>query len=176
MVVVAQQEAMAFRHNHIGTEHLFLGLLHNADKDSPSVSSEVLAGFGVSLDQVRAHVKRTIGEGDKDVDALQIPLTPKAKQALELALREALSLGHNYIGTEHILLGLLRDDTTAMHSLLMSRGIEPAAIRGRVIEKLGIARTPSPQAAPKPKVLSRDAEIWKKGYDAGWAARGELDV
>ena len=104
VIVLAQEEARALRHNYIGTEHLLLGLMREAD----GVAARVLGSLEVSLDEVRGDVGRIVGEGDSESQG-QLPFTPRAKKVLELALREALSLGHNYIGTEHVLLGLVRE-------------------------------------------------------------------
>src|SRR5450756_1199196 len=98
VIVLAQEEARVLRHNYIGTEHLLLGLLREAD----GVAARVLGTLEVSLEEVRGEIQRIVGEGENEAQG-QIPFTPRAKKVLELALREALSLGHNYIGTEHIL-------------------------------------------------------------------------
>src|SRR5688500_18289252 len=103
VVVLAQDEARALRHNYIGTEHLLLGLLRGEE----GLAARVLESFDVTLEEVRALVARIVGEGE-EVTTGQIPFTPHAKKVLELSLREAVSLKHNYIGTEHILLGLVR--------------------------------------------------------------------
>src|SRR5450756_1725387 len=97
VVVLAQEEARALKHNYIGTEHLLLGLL----REEEGVAARVLAGLEVSVEEVRAAVVRIVGSGEESPQG-QIPFTPRAKKVRELALREALSLGHNYIGTEHI--------------------------------------------------------------------------
>src|SRR5207237_1339240 len=102
VVVLAQDEARALRHNYIGTEHILLGLL----REEEGLAARVLESLDITVEEVRAQVARIVGQGD-EVTTGQIPFTPRAKKVLELALREALSLGHNYIGTEHILLGLV---------------------------------------------------------------------
>ena len=103
VVVLAQDEAQALGHNYIGTEHLLLGLL----REREGLAARVLHSLDVTVEEVRAQVARIVGRGD-EVRAGMIPFTPRAKKALELALREAQALGHNYIGTEHVLLGLVR--------------------------------------------------------------------
>src|SRR3989440_12876797 len=103
VVVLAQEEARALRHNYIGTEHILLGLM----REEEGLAARVLESLDITVEEVRAQVARIVGQGD-EVTTGQIPFTPRAKKVLELALREALSLGHNYIGTEHILLGLGR--------------------------------------------------------------------
>jgi Clp amino terminal domain, pathogenicity island component len=105
VVVLAQEEARALGHDYIGTEHILLGLL----REEGGLAARVLAGLSVTVDRVRGRVVRTVGSGP-EMTAGQIPFRPRAKKVLELALGEALSLGHNYIGTEHVLLGLLRED------------------------------------------------------------------
>jgi ATP-dependent Clp protease ATP-binding subunit ClpC len=103
VVVLAQDEARALRHNYIGTEHLLLGLL----REEEGLGARMLGGLGIEVDEVRNLVRSMVGEGD-EASTGQIPFTPAAKETLELSLREALSLGHKYIGTEHVLLGLVR--------------------------------------------------------------------
>src|ERR1700761_9463950 len=103
-VVLAQEEARLLDHNYIGTEHILLGLLGEPE----SVAGIVLADFGLTVQGTRAEVETAVGRGKKAPSG-HIPFTPRAKKTLELSLREALGLGHNYIGTEHILLGLIRE-------------------------------------------------------------------
>ena len=104
VVVLAQEEARMLSHNYIGTEHILLGLIHEGD----GIAAKALESLGVSLEAVRAQVEEIIGQGQQAPSG-HIPFTPRAKKVLELSLREALQLGHNYIGTEHILLGLIRE-------------------------------------------------------------------
>ena len=104
VVVLAQEEARLLNHDYIGTEHILLGLVH----EEQGVAARALTELGISLEAVRDEVRQTIGQGDSPPTG-HIPFTPRAKKVLELSLREALALGHNYIGTEHILLGLLRE-------------------------------------------------------------------
>jgi ATP-dependent Clp protease ATP-binding subunit ClpA len=100
VVVLAQDESRMLKHNYIGTEHILLGLL----REEHGQAARVLGSLGITVEEVRAQVVRIVGLGDEPTEA-NIPFTPRAKKVLELALREALSLGHDYIGTEHILLG-----------------------------------------------------------------------
>ena len=104
VVVLAQEEARMLSHNYIGTEHILLGLIHEGE----GVAAKALESLGISLEAVRAQVEEIIGQGQQAPSG-HIPFTPRAKKVLELSLREALQLGHNYIGTEHILLGLIRE-------------------------------------------------------------------
>jgi hypothetical protein len=117
VVVLAQDEARALKHNYIGTEHILLGLL----REEEGLAARVLESLDITVEEVRAQVARIVGQGD-EVTTGQIPFTPRAKKVLELALREALSLGHNYIGTEHILLGLVGGAGAAY---LRSRRLDP---------------------------------------------------
>jgi len=105
VVVLAQDEARSLKHNYIGTEHLLLGLF----REEEGIAARALESLGITLGEVRAQVARLVGEGD-EIAGGQIPFTPRAKKVLELSMREALSLGHNYIGTEHILLGVAREN------------------------------------------------------------------
>ncbi|MDI9599089.1 MAG: Clp protease N-terminal domain-containing protein, partial [Acidobacteriota bacterium] len=131
VVVLAQEEARSLKHNYIGTEHLLLGLL----REEEGVAARVLDGLDVSVEEVRAAVVRIVGSGEESPQG-QIPFTPRAKKVLELALREALSLGHNYIGTEHILLGLVREDEGVAARILLDLDAEPDKIRGEVMRAL----------------------------------------
>ena len=108
VVVLAQDEARALNHNYIGTEHLLLGLIHEGE----GVAAKALESMDISLDAVRSQVIEIIGEG-QSAPTGHIPFTPRGKKVFELSMREALQLGHNYIGTEHLLLGLLREHDDA---------------------------------------------------------------
>ena len=128
VVVLAQEEARALRHNYIGTEHILLGLL----REEEGVAARVLESLGITADLVRANVVRIV-QGGEEVSSGQIPFTPRAKRVLELALREALSLGHNYIGTEHILLGLLSENEGVGVRILLESDVDSEKIRTQVI-------------------------------------------
>jgi ATP-dependent Clp protease ATP-binding subunit ClpC len=135
VVVLAQDEARSLGHNYIGTEHLLLGLL----REEEGVGAQVLAELGVTLDEVRDQVVRIVGEGDRVAPGhAQIPFTPRAKKVLELSLREGLSLGHTYIGTEHILLGLTRENDGVAARILLDLGIGADPVREKIVERLGI--------------------------------------
>src|SRR4051812_26594165 len=114
VVVLAQEEARTLKHNYIGTEHILLGLL----REEEGLAARVLESLDITVERVRAQVVRIVGSGE-EVTSGQIPFTPRAKKVLELALREALSLGHNYIGTEHILLGLVRENEGVAARILL---------------------------------------------------------
>ena len=132
VVVLAQDEARALSHNYLGTEHLLLGLLRQQE----GLGSRVLAAFGITLEEVRANVVRIVGQGDEVVTG-QIPFTKHAIRVLELALRESLSLNHNYIGTEHILLGLVRENEGVAFRILLDFDAHPDNTRDAVIRMLG---------------------------------------
>jgi len=132
VVVLAQDEARALKHNYIGTEHLLLGLI----REKEGLAVRVLDSYAVTLEEVRAQVVRIIGVGEEELATGQIPFTPRAKKVLELSLREALSLGHNYIGTEHILLGLVRVDEGVGARILLDFGADAETIRNDVIHML----------------------------------------
>jgi ATP-dependent Clp protease ATP-binding subunit ClpC len=146
VVVLAQEEARDLRHNYIGTEHLLLGLL----REEEGVGAHVLGELGVSLDDVRAQVGEIIGRGDV-VTTGQIPFTPRAKKVLELSLREALTLGHNYIGTEHVLLGIARENDGVAAQILLGGGADADVIRDAVIRKVG----PVPPRGAAPRLSGR---------------------
>src|SRR5687767_15786916 len=142
VVVLAQDEARALKHNYIGTEHILLGLL----REEEGLAARVLESLDITVEEVRAQVARIVGQGD-EVTTGQIPFTPRAKKVLELALREALSLGHNYIGTEHILLGLVRENEGVAARILLDFDADAEKIRNEIIRMLsGPGRRQSGQA------------------------------
>ena len=130
-VVLAQEEARLLQHNYIGTEHLLLGLIHEGE----GVAAKALESLGIGLAAVRQQVEEIIGRGQQAPSG-HIPFTPRAKKVLELALREAIQLGHNYIGTEHILLGLIREGDGVAAQVLVRLGADLNRTRQRVIEVL----------------------------------------
>jgi ATP-dependent Clp protease ATP-binding subunit ClpC len=131
VVVLATEEARALKHNYIGSEHILLGLLGVKE----TVAARVLTSLGISLESARANVVRVVGTGE-EITSGQIPFTPRAKKILELALREALALGHNYIGPEHILLGLAREDEGVATRVLLDFAVDAEKIRDAVIRLL----------------------------------------
>jgi ATP-dependent Clp protease ATP-binding subunit ClpC len=131
VVVLAQEEARTLKHNYIGTEHILLGLL----REEEGLAARVLESLDITTERVRSQVVRIVGSGE-EVTAGQIPFTPRAKKVLELALREALSLGHNYIGTEHILLGLVRENEGVAARILLDFDADSDKIRNEVIRML----------------------------------------
>jgi ATP-dependent Clp protease ATP-binding subunit ClpA len=133
VVVLSQEEARTLRHDYIGTEHILLGLLRERD----GIAAQALGRVGITLEPVRARVVRIVGSGDEPVTRGQVPFTPRAKKVLELALREAVGLGHDYIGTEHILLGLLREQEGIGAEILMGLDADPKRLREIVLELIG---------------------------------------
>ena len=131
VVVLAQEEARTLKHNYIGTEHILLGLL----REEEGLAARVLEGLEITVEDVRAQVIRIVGSGE-EVTSGQIPFTPRAKKVLELALREALSLGNNYIGTEHILLGLVRENEGVAARILADFDADSEKIRNEIIRML----------------------------------------
>ena len=130
--MLAQEEARALKHNYIGTEHLLLGLLGEEE----GIGARVLESLDVTVEGVRAQVARIIGSGD-EVTSGQIPFTPRAKKVLELSLREALFLGHKWIGTEHVLLGLVAEGEGVACRILLDFGVTADAVRKEVERLLG---------------------------------------
>jgi ATP-dependent Clp protease ATP-binding subunit ClpA len=139
VVVRAQEEARTLRHNFIGTEHLLLGLLRQEEEND---SWRPLQSLGVTLEATRESVTRLVGSAEEPTSG-QVPFTPRAKKVLELSLREALSLGHNWIGPEHILLGMARENEGVAVRVLLEFGADADQIRGRVTEQVGSAPTVS---------------------------------
>ena len=131
VVVLAQDEARMLKHNYIGTEHLLLGLIHEGE----GVAAKALESLGISLDAVRQEVEEIIGRG-QDTPSGHIPFTRRAKKVLELSLRESLQLGHDYIGTEHIRLGLIREGNGVAAQVLVKLGADLNRVRLQVLQVL----------------------------------------
>ena len=147
VVVLAQEEARLLNHNYIGTEHILLGLIHEGE----GVAAKALESLGISLEGVRGQVEELIGQGGSSPSG-HIPFTPRAKKVLELSLREALQLGHNYIGTEHILLGLIREGEGVAAQVLVKLGADLSRVRQQVIQLLsGYAGSGGPMGAASEK-------------------------
>ncbi|MDQ2748757.1 MAG: AAA family ATPase, partial [Actinomycetota bacterium] len=154
VVVLAQEEARMLNHNYIGTEHILLGLIHEGE----GVAAKALESLGISLDAVRQQVEEIIGQGQQAPSG-HIPFTPRAKKVLELSLREALQLGHNYIGTEHILLGLIREGEGVAAQVLVKLGADLNKVRQQVIQLLNGYQSKEPaggttsEAAPSTSLV-----------------------
>jgi ATP-dependent Clp protease ATP-binding subunit ClpC len=165
VVVLAQDEARALRHNYIGTEHILLGLL----REEEGLAARVLESLDITVEEVRAQVARIIGRGDEPIVSGQIPFTPRAKKVLELSLREALSLKHNYIGTEHILLGLVRENEGVAARILLDFDADAEKIRNEIMRVLSGPGGPG-------VVLAGEATetVQHRAVRGGWTSYGLL--
>ena len=133
VLALAQDEAIRFNHNYIGTEHLLLGLV----REGEGVAARVLDSLGVELSKVRTAVEFIIGRGDSTTSPSEITLSPRTKKLIELAVDESRKLGHSHVGTEHLLLGLIRDDGSMACEILKAQGVTLEKIRHQVIATLG---------------------------------------
>jgi ATP-dependent Clp protease ATP-binding subunit ClpC len=153
-VVFAREEARRLEYNYIGTEHLLLGLCRETD----GIAAKALRSLDVSIDDVRTQVERLIGRG-RSAPIGRFPFNPRAKTVLELSMREALQLGHNYIGTEHLLLGLVREAESGAARLLAARGADLNAVRQEVARQLATGAGDRAAAAkPSKEGLIADIE------------------
>ncbi|MBU0605569.1 MAG: ATP-dependent Clp protease ATP-binding subunit [Candidatus Omnitrophica bacterium] len=144
VILLAKEEAKRFNHDYIGTEHILLGLI----REGEGVAAAVLASFGLSPDKIRLEVEKLVQPGPATVVSGDLPFTPKAKKVIELAIDEARSLGHNYIGTEHLLLGLIREGEGVASQVLMNSGLELDKVREEVMNLLG-SEVPGYEAGQK---------------------------
>ena len=172
VVVLAQEEARMLNHNYIGTEHILLGLIHEGE----GVAAKGLESLGISLEGVRSQVEEIIGQGQQAPSG-HIPFTPRAKKVLELSLREALQLGHNYIGTEHILLGLIREGEGVAAQVLVKLGADLNRVRQQVIQLLsGYQGKEAAASGPAEGTPSTSLVLDQFGRNLTTAAReGKLD-
>ncbi len=169
VLTLAQEEALRFNHNYIGTEHILLGLV----REGEGVAAKVLANLGVDLAKVRSAVEFIIGRGDKAVTG-EIGLTPRAKKVIELAVDEARRLGHQYIGTEHLLLGLVREGEGIAAGVLESLGVSLEKVRAEVIRVL--SQSMPQQGGVQPRAVARTPTLDQLGVDLTALARqGKLD-
>ena len=169
VLTLAQDEAQRFNHNYIGTEHLLLGLV----REGEGVAARVLENMNVELAKVRTAVEFIIGRGDRPVVG-EVGLTPRAKRVIELAIDEARRLGHNYIGTEHLLLGLVREGEGIAAGVLESLGVNLDKVRHEVIRVLSQSSAAGP--APETKRTSKTPTVDQLGINLTEAARaGKLD-
>jgi ATP-dependent Clp protease ATP-binding subunit ClpC len=153
VVVLAQEESRLLGHNHIGTEHILLGLVREGD----GVAAIALQRLGIELELVRKRVEEIIGRGEGVPSMAHIPFTPRAKKVLELSLREALGLGHNYIGTEHILLGVVREGEGVAAQVLVEVGATLDRVRHQVTQLLSGGARDLPHAPPEEGLGERAA-------------------
>jgi len=169
VVVLAQEEARLLNHNYIGTEHILLGLVHERE----GVAARALESLGVRLDRVCQLVEEIIGQGGSSPSG-HIPFTPRAKKVLELSLREAIQLGHNHIGTEHILLGLLKEGEGVACKVLVKLGANLPKVRARVLEL--VADDGGEGAAAPTPTLSAELRAVIEEARGEAAAAGESEV
>lgn len=155
VVVLAQEEARILMHGHIGSEHILLGLL----REEEGLAARVLASFDVEIDKVREMTVEIVGKGEHPAEG-QIPFTPRGKKIMELALREALSYGHNYIGTEHILLAQVRETEGVAARILRDLSLDPEKVRDETVRVLnpGVAQ----QVRPTAKLVVKEVEVVPK--------------
>jgi ATP-dependent Clp protease ATP-binding subunit ClpC len=170
VIILAKEEARRFNHDYIGTEHILLGLI----REGEGVAAAVLQNMGMSLETIRLEVEKLVQPGPTTQILGDIPFTPRAKKVLELAAEEARSLGHNYIGTEHILLGLIREGEGVASQVLMNLGLDLNIVRNQVMQFLGSATPGYGQAAQKAKTKTPALDAF--GRDLAYLAReGKLD-
>ena len=160
VVVLAQEEARMLDHNYIGTEHILLGLMHEGE----GIAARALTSLDISLEAVRRLVEEIIGRGQQAPSG-HIPFTPRAKKVLELSLREALQLGHNYIGTEHILLGLFREGDGVGVQVLVQLGADPNRVRQEVVHLVRGAK-----GAQRTRIVATGESVRLRGPGEHWVA------
>jgi ATP-dependent Clp protease ATP-binding subunit ClpA len=154
VVVLAQEESRSLNHNYIGTEHLVLGIL----REERGTGAKALESLDVALDAVRGEVETRIGRGDQQQSG-HIPFTPRAKKALELSLRESLALGHDYIGTGHLVLGLIRKGDGVGVEILVGLGTDLNVLRARVIELLPNDTEEGDASGPRTRIVTRTERL-----------------
>ncbi|HZB41367.1 MAG TPA: ATP-dependent Clp protease ATP-binding subunit [Ilumatobacter sp.] len=170
VVVLAQEEARLLNHSYIGTEHILLGLIHEGE----GVAAKALESLSISLEAVRNQVEEIIGQGGSSPSG-HIPFTPRAKKVLELSLREALQLGHNYIGTEHILLGLIREGEGVAAQVLVKLGADLSRVRQQVIQLLSGYQGPSGGSGSSGSSSGRGGEQGSASANVGGQSKGGDD-
>ena len=152
VMALANQEAQRFNHEYIGTEHILLGLI----KEGSGVGANVLRNLGVDLPKVRMEIEKLVKPGPDMVTMGKLPQTPRAKKVVEYAIEEARNLSHNYVGTEHLLLGLLREHDGVAAQVLMNLGLKLEEVRAEVLTLLGAGLEPEAAASPGGQALSND--------------------
>src|SRR3989338_5159347 len=153
VIVFAKEEAIRFNHDYIGTEHLLLGLI----REGEGVAAAVLQKMGLNLETIRLEVEKLVQPGPTTQVLGDIPFTPRSKKALELAAEESRSLGHNYIGTEHLLLGLIREGEGAASQVLLNLGLDLNKVRNEIMELLGSVTPGFGSQTSKSKTPALDA-------------------
>ena len=157
VMVLAQEESGRLRHDHVGTEHLLLGLI----REGEGVAAQALAATGVTLDGARGQVEGIVGHGEREAGG-QVPFTQRSKAVLEASLKEAMGMGHNHIGTEHLLLGLLREPEGVAARTLSNLGADPEAVRREVVGRLG--ETSRPETREGQGRLERTREVLRRSF------------
>ncbi len=171
VILLAKEEAKRFNHDYIGTEHILLGLI----REGEGVAAAVLQKLGLSPEKIRLEVEKLVQSGPSTMVSGDIPFTPKAKKVIELAMEEARSLGHNYIGTEHLLLGLIREGEGVASQVLMNLGLDLNRVRNEVITLLG-SSSPAPAAGSSTGTRTKTPALDAFGRDLTQLAReGKLD-
>src|SRR3990167_290050 len=171
VILLAKEEAKRFNHDYIGTEHILLGLI----REGEGVSAAVLQKLGLSPEKIRLEVEKLVQSGPSTMVSGDIPFTPKAKKVIELAMEEARSLGHNYIGTEHLLLGLIREGEGVASQVLMNLGLDLNRVRNEVITLLG-SSSPAPTGGGSGGARTKTPALDAFGRDLTLFAReGKLD-
>ena len=174
VVVLAQEEARMLNHNYIGTEHILLGLIH----EGRGVAARALESLGISLEAVREQVEEIIGQGQQAPSG-HIEFTPRVKKVLELSLREARALGHNYIGTEHILLGLIREGEGVAAQVLVKLGADLSRVREQVVQLLAGYQAEAgvePAARPSARAGREDLRLLSQLLDRVTAMESRLSA
>ncbi len=169
VIILAKEETKRFNHDYIGTEHILLGLI----REGEGVASAILQNMGLSLDKIRLEIEKLVQPGPATVISGDIPFTPRAKRVIELSMEEARSLGHNYIGTEHLLLGLLREGEGVAAQVLLSLGLDLNKVRNEVMELLGQGIPSAGAAAPGVKVKGKTPALDTFGRDLTALARDD---
>ena len=147
VIILAREEAGRFRHDFVGTEHILLGLI----RDGEGIATAVLQRLGLRLETVKAEVERALAGFPKTLTFGEVPFTPQAKRVLELSIEEARQLGHNYIGTEHLLLGLMKEGQSIAAKILESLGARLDEVRQETLSLSVTSTIPARRSAPRPR-------------------------
>lgn len=172
VILIAQEEAKRLNHDYVGTEHILLGLIALGE----GVAAQVLANLGVDLRRVRAEIEKIVGSGDNVMLLGEIPFTPRTKKVLELSVEEAQNMGHNYVGTEHLLLGLIREEEGVAARVLENIGVRLDLVREEVVNLLGESKPPITGQMPSKPGKSKTPTLEEFGRDlTQFAAENKLD-
>ncbi|MBI4249853.1 MAG: ATP-dependent Clp protease ATP-binding subunit [Elusimicrobia bacterium] len=172
VILIAQEEAKRLNHDYVGTEHILLGLIALGE----GVAAQVLANLGVDLRRVRSEIEKIVGTGDNVMLLGEIPFTPRAKKVLEYAVEEAQHMGHSYVGTEHLLLGLIREEEGVAARVLENLGLKLEVVREEVLNLLGEGQAASGTATQAPRTKSKTPTLDEFGRDlTAYARENKLD-